>query len=62
MAVVDVLGFPFLRNMGYNGLGFGPLSVVCAFSFVGLRLFTSRSTDGASSSKNPAPLGGEGKH
>ena len=61
MAVVDVLGFPFLRNMGYNGLGFAPLSVVCAFSFVGLRLFTSRFTEVASSSKDAAPLVGEGK-
>jgi hypothetical protein len=56
MAVVNVLGFHFLSNMGYNLLGFAPLSVVCAFSFVGLRLFTSPSTEAASSGKDPPPF------
>jgi len=36
MAVVNVLGFPFLTNPkmgGYNVLGFSPLSVLCAYTF-----------------------------
>jgi hypothetical protein len=58
MAVVNVLGFHFLPGMGYNLLGFAPLSVVCACSFVGLRLFTSPSTEGTCSSKDaPFPAG-----
>lgn len=56
MAVVNVLGFHFLPSMGYNLLGFAPLSVVCAFSFVGLRLFTSPSTEAVSSGKDAPPL------
>lgn len=32
MAIVDTLGFPFLGGMGYNVLGFAPLSVLSAFA------------------------------
>lgn len=33
MAVVETLGFPFLEGMGYNVLGFSPISVLSAFAF-----------------------------
>lgn len=39
MAVVEVLGFRFLAGMGYNVLGFAPLTVLCAFAFVMLLVF-----------------------
>jgi hypothetical protein len=39
MAIVEVLGFKFLAGMGYNLLGFAPLSVLCAFAFTGLVTF-----------------------
>jgi hypothetical protein len=39
MAVVDVLGFPFLAGMGYVVLGYAPLTLLCALAFVGLAVF-----------------------
>lgn len=42
MAVVEVLGFKFLATMAYNVLGYAPLSVLCALSFVAWRVFAPR--------------------
>lgn len=34
MAVIDTLGFPFLGSMAYNVMGYAPMSVLSAFTFV----------------------------
>ncbi|MEO6993696.1 MAG: hypothetical protein ABI273_08705, partial [Lacunisphaera sp.] len=34
MAVIDTLGFRFLENWSYNSMGFSPISVLSAFTFV----------------------------
>ena len=47
MAVVDVLGFRFLAGVGYDVLGFSPLTVLCAFAFTALVVFVSRSPQDA---------------
>jgi hypothetical protein len=39
MAVLHVLGFPFLATMGYAVLGYSPLTVLCALSATGLCVF-----------------------
>jgi hypothetical protein len=43
MAVVEVLFFRLLASAGYNLLGFAPLTVLCAFVFVGLTMPVARS-------------------
>lgn len=46
MAIVNALGFQFLDGVGYNVLGYAPLSVLCAFTFVvGLTYLDRPATD-----------------
>ena len=47
MAIVEVLGFKFLDSIGYDVLGFSPLSVLCALAFAGLLVFGVRTPDPA---------------
>jgi len=41
MAMVEVLGFKFLAGVAYNALGYSPLTVLCAFAFTSLVVFSS---------------------
>jgi hypothetical protein len=54
MALVHVLGFKFLAWMGYNVLGFSPLTVLCAYAFTCLLVFLSRRPEAASMQESPA--------
>jgi hypothetical protein len=42
MAVLEVTGFKFLATMGYAVLGYSPLTVLCALSFVGLLVLSRK--------------------
>jgi hypothetical protein len=47
MATVEVLGFKFLARLGYNALGYSPLTVLCAFAFTAVVVLVSRRPQGA---------------
>ena len=60
MALVEVLGFKFLAGMGYDVLGYSPLTVLCALAFAGTLVFclphrspASAMQDGPSSECTP---------
>jgi hypothetical protein len=55
MAVLEVTGFKFLATMGYAVLGYSPLTVLCALSFVGLLVLSRKPPSTPTPARGAAP-------